>query len=445
MDYSGKKLATRKAKDEFITHLHSLIKINTSSPPGNETRAAKYIAGVFKNEKIQCRVLESSKGRGNIAARITGDGSLRPLLLMGRLDTPGAGPEKWDCDPFKGIIKDGFLWGRGAMDQKMTTALWMMIMRIIMNAGIKLKRDIIFLANAGGQGQDDAGIGWILKNHPDIIDAEAALKDGGGPPVTVTGKNCFTYQNAEKGRIWLRLKAGGGQGHASLSGNDNAILKITDAIYAVMTGNYGTVVTDSFRVMVQSVAGEQNLPLRTALSLLQYRPFLKLFLAVSGDSEISRGIGIMVKNTAFPTIIRGGTLPDRFPADAFFDMDIRVVPGSDLNDIIDTISRRAGEAIDIEVLEATPPGESPADHPLAESIKKTIRARHPGALIIPILQPGTTDASHLRRRGMAVYGLSPLLPGETLLPSGSANERISLKSLEYGLEMALDTVLDYCL
>jgi acetylornithine deacetylase/succinyl-diaminopimelate desuccinylase-like protein len=262
----------KEIEEEVTALLSDLIKINTTNPPGNETQAAKYLAKTLENEGFQCEVLESSPGRGNIITRLKGTGEKPNLLLLSHLDVVAANPKEWSVDPFSGLVKDGFVWGRGAMDMKSMTAMEVMVMKLLKRNNVKLKGDIILAATADEERGGEAGAGWLIRNHPEKVRAEYVINEGGGQAVPVDGKNVFTIQTAEKGILWFKVKAKGRPGHGSVPGAaDNAILRMNRVVERL--GNYRAdmMLTPTVKWFL-TVMAEENKEAKEALNLLLRNP-----------------------------------------------------------------------------------------------------------------------------------------------------------------------------
>ncbi|MEM2320176.1 MAG: M20/M25/M40 family metallo-hydrolase, partial [Candidatus Bathyarchaeia archaeon] len=207
-----------EVEEEVTELLSDLIRINTTNPPGNETLAAKYLAETLEKEGFKCEVLESLPGRGNIITRLKGTVGKPSLLLLSHLDVVAANPKEWSVEPFSGLVKDGFVWGRGAMDTKSLTAIEVMVMKLLKRDNVKLKGDLIFAATADEERGGEAGAGWLVANYPEKVVAEYVINEGGGQAIPMGGKNIFTIQTAEKGVVWFKVKAKGTPGHGSVPG-----------------------------------------------------------------------------------------------------------------------------------------------------------------------------------------------------------------------------------
>ncbi|MEM3628360.1 MAG: M20/M25/M40 family metallo-hydrolase, partial [Candidatus Bathyarchaeia archaeon] len=203
----------KEIEEEVTTLLSDLIKINTTNPPGNETKAAKFLAETLERDGFKCEILESAPGRGNVITRLKGTGEKPSLLLLSHLDVVAANPKEWSVDPFSGLVKDGFVWGRGAMDMKSMTAMEVMVMKLLKRNGVRLKGDVILAATADEEKGGEYGAGWLVQKYPEKVRADYVINEGGGQAIPVDGKNIFTIQTAEKGILWFKVKAKGRPGH----------------------------------------------------------------------------------------------------------------------------------------------------------------------------------------------------------------------------------------
>lgn len=433
-----------RLEGEIVTYLQDLIRFNTANPPGNELPAARYIAEVFQREGIAAQVLESAPGRASVVARIKGDGSLRPLLLLSHLDVVDVEREKWTCDPFGAEIRNGFVWGRGALDCKNSVALWMIVMLALKRDGIVPRRDVIFLAAADEETGGRQGCAFITQHHADLIDAEAALNEGGGFGLQFLGRTYYTYQAAEKGNLWLAIKATGTPGHASIPLPDNPIPTVANLVTRLMNLRHPFMVTDTVRAMVTEMAASQNPIVGLAVRQLLNPRLSDLLIATAiKDKAQAAGLKAMLRNTISPTVLRAGIKTNVIPSEAALHIDYRVLPGLDFEAMHLGIERFIGPRFSVEVLDKKPGSESMIDHVLAHSIRKALHQHKPDDAVVPFLIPGVTDAVFLRPRGMVVYGFTPLLPQDDIALAHGHDERISLASLAFSVRVGLETVLDF--
>ncbi len=234
-----------------------MLRLDTRNPPGNEIRAAEYLRAVFEAEGIPGEIVGPSGDRGTFIARLKGDGSAPPLLLMGHTDVVAVEPEKWTHDPFSGDIADGFIYGRGALDMKQMVTMEAMTMLLLKRAGVGLKRDVIYMAAADEECGGYAGAGWVVKHRPELIQAEYALNEGGGSGLEINDRRYYPVQTAEKGTVRFRIRTQGKPGHGSVPHPDNAILKLA-AILAKFTPTLLPAhFTPTFREYIAGIAAAQ--------------------------------------------------------------------------------------------------------------------------------------------------------------------------------------------
>ncbi len=437
-------LITPAAQGELVDHLRNLIRIDTTNPPGGETEAARYISDVLGQEGIETTILEPSPGRGNLIARLQGDGSRRPLLLMSHLDVVAADSKQWQHHPFKAEIHNGYVWGRGSVDCKNTVALWMMILLMLKRAHVVPKRDLIFLATADEEAGHRHGMEWLVNNTYERIDAAAGLNEGGGFGFEFANHQFFTVQSAEKGNIWLDITAKGTPGHASIPRRDNPVGRIAALVRRLACKRYPVRLTPSVTGMLAHLAATRP-PFQEKLFKMLLKPWSAralINLAVK-DRFLADGLAAMLSNTISPTVLKAGSKVNVIPEEASCKIDHRILPGYELNTAIADLKRWIGPEFEIEIMDARPATESRLDHELMDSIKKVLQQQRPDAQMIPLLLTGSTDASFLRTRGMVVYGFSPMLQMNEVNLAHANDERISLESLAFSLEVGLAVVLNY--
>ena len=441
----------KEIEEEVTALLSDLIKINTTNPPGNETQAAKYLAKTLENEGFQCEVLESSPGRGNIITRLKGTGEKPNLLLLSHLDVVAANPKEWSVDPFSGLVKDGFVWGRGAMDMKSMTAMEVMVMKLLKRNNVKLKGDIILAATADEERGGEAGAGWLIRNHPEKVRAEYVINEGGGQAVPVDGKNVFTIQTAEKGILWFKVKAKGRPGHGSVPGAaDNAILRMNRVVERL--GNYRAdmMLTPTVKWFL-TVMAEENKEAKESLSLLLQNPAKGdeiLDKLAQRDKAMAEELRAMLRMTIAPTIIHGGVKENIIPSECEAVFDCRILPGQTTAEALTRVKELLKDIgldkLEFEIIQANEPSESSMDTPLYRLMVETIKEFEPNCAVAPILLTGGTDSRFFRRLGAACYGFQPTLSdlpySEILKMVHGIDERISIKNLVFGTSVLYTVV-----
>ena len=441
----------REVEKEVTNLLSDLIRINTTNPPGNETEAAKYLAETLEKEGFKCELFESAPGRGSIITRIKGTGEKPNLLLLSHLDVVAANPKEWSVDPFEGVVKDGFVWGRGALDMKSMTAMEVMVMKLLKRNKMKLKGDVILAATADEEKGGEAGAGWLVRNHPEKIRADYVINEGGGLAIPIEGKNIYTIQTAEKGILWFKIKAKGRPGHGSVPGTaDNAILRMNRVVEKL--GNYRAKMTvvPTVKQFLSQITKE-NKTVQQALMLLLQNPDMGdqiLDMLAEKDKAMAEELRASLRMTIAPTIIHGGIKENIIPSECEAVFDCRVLPGQTPTEAMDEIKGLMPDAdsekLEFETIQANEPSESPANTPLYEQIVKVMKEFEPNCSIAPILLTGGTDSRFFRKIGSICYGFQPLrsdMPyGEILKTIHGIDERISIENLVFGTSVLYNVV-----
>jgi len=437
------------ATEEAVRHLQALIRIPTVNPPGNERPAADYLAEVLSAEGYDPVVLESAPGRGNVVARYRGSGVAPPLLLLSHLDVVPVEPQKWTRDPFGGEIVDGMVWGRGALDMKSTTAMQLITMLLLARQKPRLARDVIFAATADEEAGGLYGIGYLIDHHLDLIRAEYALTEFGGFPITVGGKRLYLCQVAEKGICWVRMRAHGTPGHGSVPHQDNAVVKLAEAVAKLGQASLPFHRTDAVAGMVEGMAaalgGIRGLVFRGLLNPA-LSPFILLrFLR---DPQQVFYFHALLHNTVSPTVLRAGSKTNVIPSEAEADLDGRILPGQDLDSFLAEVRAVVGDGYEFEPLSVAPPVETSHRTPLFAAMAEGLRRHDPeAAAVVPMMMTGGTDAKHLARAGIPCYGFSPLrLPPQMsfLQIIHGHDERVPVDGLAFGVRVLYEVVSDFC-
>lgn len=438
-----KNILLKEVEEEVTALLSDLIRINTTNPPGNETEAAKYLAETLEKEGFICEVLESAPGRGNIITRIKGTGEKPSLLLLSHLDVVAVNPKEWSVDPFSGLVKDGFVWGRGAMDMKSMTAMEVMVMKLLKRNKVNLKGDLILAATADEEKGGEAGAGWLVRNHPEKIKADYVINEGGGQAIPIDSKNVFTIQTAEKGILWFKVKAKGTPGHGSVPGvADNAILRINKVVEKLGNHRAEIKLVPTVKQFL-SVMAEENTLIKQALTLLLQNPEKGdqiLDMLAKKDKAMAEELRAMLRMTITPTMIHGGVKENIIPSECEAVFDCRILPGRStveaLNEIKNMLKDADLEKLEFDIIQANEPSESPIDTPLYKLIIDVLREFEPKASVAPILLTGGTDSRYFRKIGATCYGFQPTLSdipyGEMLKMIHGIDERISIQNLVFG-------------
>ena len=436
------------ASRETLEHLQAMIRMNTVNPPGNELQVAKYLDGVLRDAGIETHLFEPAPGRGSLVAVLKGDGSKKPVLIMGHMDVVGVERDKWSVDPFAAVIKDGYLYGRGAIDDKGMLAAnletMLLLKRNVIDKGGKLSRDVIFVANSDEEQDGVWGMGWLIKNHPELIRAEFALNEGGRTRI-VGGKRLYVaVQNTEKVAHTVTVTARGPGGHASIPLAGNAIFRLGRALAAIGSYTEPVVMKPTTREFFSQLSKVwPNAMERSAMA----------DVASSDTRRVQRGARVLSRIPVFNAVLRngisatmlaGGIRTNVIPVEASATLNIRTLP--DLS--IDSVVARMRKVVNDSMVHfaVTDRGEdSPASDfhsPLFEAIRGSVKALDPSMVVVPYLSTGATDSARLRSWGMQAFGLLPFPLNQDDEDRMHGNdERIPLASLDFGTRMIYGAIL----
>ncbi len=428
----------KQVKREVTDLLVKLIRVDTTNPPGNETKAAELLRDFLLNEGFDPLLLESSEGRGNVIARLSGDGKLR-FLLLSHLDVVPADPSKWKVHPFSGEVREGFIWGRGALDCKGLVAAEAMVMALLKREGFRPKGELIFASTADEEMGGSAGAGWLVKNHPELVKAELLINEGGGIGIPIRNKTHYLVQVAEKGVYWLRIRTKGVSAHASMPGvGDNALLKMSKILERVGKYRPPVVMLDVTRELIEKLAGGG---LRSRILTSPFFIDKAIDYMKKKNPQLAEALRAVIRATIAPTMIRAGVKENIIPDECEAVLDCRLLPGQDMKYLLGQLRRAIGtvEGLDIEPIQTSKGTMSPYRTEFFEKIEKVMEEIDPGSTCVPYMITGGTDSRFFRERfGTIAYGFQPMkldLPiDEALrLPHG-VNERISVKNLVFSVK-----------
>ena len=414
---------------EAVQHLVELIKIDTSNPPGNETLVAEYLESVLDADGIESKTYWIDPQRANLVARITGNGSKRPLLIMGHTDVVGVQADKWYADPFSGLRKDGFIYGRGTLDDKDNVAAGLIVIMLLKRFDVDLDRDVIFLAESGEEGTPEVGINYMVEHHYDVIDAEYCLAEGGQNVIEDDVVKTVGIETTEKMPRRVKLVARGTPGHGSRPTMENAVVILANAVAKAGAWQTEVRLNETTRTYFQRMAEiskpadayrYNNVENAEESDAIQ-RYFLETF---PYHYSISR-------SSVAPTVIDAGFRRNVIPSEASAVLDIRMLPDED----VEGFYQKLAAVIDdprVEIVPehiyrpAAPPSE--IDNEMFQTLERVAKRMYPEATVLPIMQTGATDMSQVRARGMQAYGIGPARSVEEINSGFGAhgdNERIA--------------------
>lgn len=434
----------QRALEDFRT----LLRFRSINPPGNEGPAAEFVEAQLKAANIETTVVYSDDDRPNVIGRIRaqkpdGQGA---LLLASHLDVVPVEEEYWDLDPFAAEIKDGYLYGRGAIDMKNMAAMSLSVAQAIQASGATLKRDLIVAFVADEEEGCHHGSKFLVENHPELVQADHMLGEIGGFNLEVNGVRYYPIQVGEKGLCQIRLTAFGEPGHGSMPHDNNAVVRLSEAIASLGRTRLPYHHVASVEANLRAIAKHQKSPVKEVLPLV-LKPWLRdvLLDRVIGDKSLVKTLGALLANSVSPTVLEAGFKINTIPGSASVLLDGRLLPGQEPEDLIRELRAVIGEGFEYEVLQSTRGRESRMDDPLFHAIFENVKRHDPDGIPIPSLVPGFTDAQYFGRLGMQCYGYSPVrFPSEDNIKFSDLfhghNERIHVEGFLWGLRSLWDLV-----
>ena len=390
-------------ENETITLCQEMIRIpsvNYGEGKGDEKAMAEYVASKLAEVGIKSELIETAPNRVNVVAKVEGADQSRPgLVLHGHIDVVPANAADWSVDPFSGVIKDGFIWGRGAVDMKDMDAMILATVRIWQRIGYKPPRNILLVFFADEEAGSNYGSRWLVKHRPEIFDGYSeAVSEVGGFSVTITGEHrLYLIEAAQKGIQWMKLTAKGTAGHGSFINQNNAVTKVADAVARIGKYEWPQLETKTSNVFFRKIAeltGDKY-DAKNVKPLLQHL----------GDAV--KMLGATISNTANPTMLEAGYKVNVIPQSASAMVDGRFLPGHE-NQLQETIKKLAGDEIEIEVLTRDIALEVEFAGPLVKAMCDAISGEDSAGIPVPYLMSGGTDNKALHDLGIVGYGFSPL-------------------------------------
>src|SRR4051812_17840074 len=428
------------AVDEVVGLCRDLLRIdttNTGDPrtTAGERVAAEYVAGKLTDVGIEVELHESAPKRANLVARIPGaDRTRGALLVHGHLDVVPADASEWSVPPFEGVEKDGYLWGRGAIDMKDFDAMVIAVVREWQRTGVTPPRDIVLAFTADEEAGMQFGSQFLVQEHADLLEGcTDAIGEVGGFSYTINDDlRLYLVETAEKGIDWLRLHARGRPGHGSFVHDDNAVTALAEAVARVGRHRFPMVITPTVRAFLEQVCDAIG---------IDFDPD-NPELAVGKLGPIASLIGATVRNTANPTRLEAGYKDNVIPGKASATVDCRTLPGQ-AEIFLDQLRDVIGPDIEIEHLQQQAAVETDFDGALVDAMAAALRAEDPGARAVPYMLSGGTDAKAFTTLGIRCFGFAPLrlpadLPFATLFHG--IDERVPVEGLRFGVRV-LDRLL----
>lgn len=433
--------AIERMENDAVEICRGLIRIDTTNFGGNrgagELQAARYVSGLFAEVGLDARIYESAPGRANVALRIPGtDPSLPALIVHGHLDVVPAIADDWSVDPFGAEIKDGMIWGRGAVDMKNMDAMIIAVIRHMQREKISPRRDLIIAFFADEEAGGDYGAGWMVENHPEVFaGAEEAISEVGGFSVDINGRRAYMLQTAEKGIAWLKLTAQGMAGHGSQINTDNAVTALAGAVYRIGEHQWPFSYTKTTQSLMEQVA---------ELSGLEFdRENPQPLLEAMGN--VSRFVGATLQNTANPSALEAGYKHNVIPGQAEALIDCRTLP-DEHEATLEKLHELAGKGVELSMVHEQDSLEVPFAGALVDSMVKSLLDEDPEAIVLPYMLSGGTDNKWLATIGITGYGFAPLqLPAELDFTGmfHGVDERVPVDAVKFGVRVLENLMRSY--
>lgn len=415
---------------DVVTLCQELIRIpsvNYGEGKGDEKEVAEYVAAKLAEVGISAKLYESAPGRVSVVARIEGSDKSKPgLVVNGHLDVVPANAADWSVDPFSGLIKDGCIWGRGAVDMKNMDAMMLAVFRLWARHNYQPSRTIVVVFFADEEAGGIYGSRWMAENHPEVFaGCSETISEVGGFSLTLTsGKRVYVIETSQKGIEWMKLTATGVASHGSVINNQNAVTRLADAVSKVGNYKWPQRITKTNELFFRKIA---------ELSGKQYDPN-NLQPLLDEVGSMSKMIGATLNNTANPSMLEAGYKANVIPQSASATVDGRTLPGYE-KELLDTVKELVGEHVTVESLVSDIPLEVEFGGPLVDAMMNAIKAEDPEGIPIPYLLSGGTDNKALAKLGILGYGFSPLkLPADLDFVGlfHGIDERVPIDSLQFG-------------
>jgi acetylornithine deacetylase/succinyl-diaminopimelate desuccinylase-like protein len=422
-------VATVSLRDEVADLLQQLIRLDTVNPPGNETQAAELLRDYLEPNGVSCELYAKVPERANLVARIPGRGGGPRLAFLSHTDTVAADTAEWSADPWSGDLRDGEIWGRGALDMKGEVAASAVAIASLAREGFEPEGDLIFVAAADEEVGKGFGLQWLVKEHPDAVRAEYSVNEGAGDRLELGGRPFYLCATAEKMSTPFKLTVRGRSGHASMPGiADNALVKAAPLIERLGAYKPKPRLEPEIEALVRTLTGadappaEEIVPLASAI-----HPLLGAFVEP------------LLALTFSPTQISASQTRNVIPAVCEVTVDCRLLPDQSQDEAEAIVREALGDGdYDFEWIQGQGGTRSPLESPLFDAIDEFVQTIEPEARAVPVIVAGFTDSHWMREAfGTVAYGFFPskaMDPETAALLIHSANERVPVDDLELGVE-----------
>jgi len=431
--------------NEAADILSRYIQFDTTNPPGNEEEAIRFLADILDREGIAHEIITSEPKRCSIRATIPGDDP-KGVILLSHADVVPADTSQWTKDPFSGEREDGWVWGRGSLDDKGEGVTALMVMLLAARLGLRPQRDLVFLATADEETGGQYGAGYVAETHGGSLSARVLLNEGGGPlsGVLPDGRLLYMIGVGEKGPLWLKLRCIGTSGHGSVPVKDNAVVRMSRALSRLGKKKRPVCFTReavrTFTGLGRAMGGAVGLVLKFARI-----PILRRICALAAQLQ-DKNLEAMIRDTISITGFTSGIKANVIPDEATATVDCRLLPGTDKEEFLSWMRKAlADDGIEISEMLYASPSLSPSDTAAYREIERLIYTLYPDAVCVPMINTGFTDSRYFRTLGIDCYGLSTVpITVEEMARIHGKNERISERSLLEGIKSLFHIACGLC-
>ncbi len=435
----------QKLAPEILEKYSALLRIDTSNPPGNETKAAAYLKNVLEREGFQTKSFALDATRANLVTRLKGNGSKRPLLMMGHTDVVGVQRGKWTVDPFVAVRKDGYVYGRGTNDDKDIVTACLMVMLLLKRMNVQLDRDVIFLAEAGEEGTTHVGIDFMVNQHWSEIDAEYAITEGGGGVARNGQPRFVSITTTEKVSRGAKLIAHGTAGHGSVPRPDNAVSHLAMAVGALAAWQPPMRLNDTTRAYFERLA-----TISAPAEAFRYNHVADAAKSAGIQSYFAANElqhNSILRTSVVPTMLNAGFRSNVIPSEAEATLDIRALPDEDMPKFFAEMKRVINDAgVEIVPVKGGRPAGKPSsmNTDMFRAMENAAKKTYPGAITLPAMLTGATDMAQLRAKGVSAYGFGPLIDEKDRSANGahSDDERLEETALYKMVEFVWNAVIE---
>ena len=428
----------QRLQDEAVSRAKEYLRINTANPPGNEEASMKWFARILQQEGIPFDTASSAPGRGNIWARLKG-GNAPALMLLHHMDVVPADPRYWDVDPYSADVRNGDIYGRGALDTKLLGIAHFQTFIALHRLRVPLDRDVIFMATADEEAGGAFGAGWIVKNRPDAFRGVGFVLNEGGDGTLENGRQTFGIEVTQKVPLWLKLIATGNPGHGSQPQVSTSVTRLIRALDRLRTYEFAPRIVPAVDAYFKGIAPNAGPWQAAFLDLAKAVQDRNTLLKLQADAPAAAAL---TRNTCSITMLEASNKVNVVPPEATAQIDCRTLPDQDHTAFIAELTAVINDpAIRIEKTLGFTPAVSPQDNAVYRAMVDVTRQHFPQAAIIPSVSTGFTDSHFFRDLGIPSYGYSPfLIPAEQESGLHGNNERMSEVNVRRGTAVMLDVV-----